>query len=60
MFRDTNSGVTASIDPLGRVVESIPRHQLTALTADYGYRSDLTFYTRYGDVFAWLCEIYWP
>ncbi len=57
IVRDTNSGVTASIDPLGRVVESIPRHELTALTADYGYRSDLTFYTRYGDLFAWLCGI---
>ncbi len=57
IVRDTNSGVTASIDPLGRVVESIPRHELNALTADYGYRSDLTFYTRFGDVFAWLCGI---
>ncbi len=55
IVRDTNSGVTASIDPLGRVVESINRHELAALTADYGYRSDLTFYTRYGDIFAWLC-----
>jgi apolipoprotein N-acyltransferase len=57
ILRDTNSGVTASIDPLGRVTESVPRHELTALTADYGYRSDVTFYTRYGDVFAWLCGI---
>ncbi len=57
IIRDTNSGVTASIDPLGRVIESVPRHELTALTADYGYRSDVTFYTRHGDVFAWLCEI---
>ncbi len=57
IVRDTNSGVTAAIDPVGRVTESMPRHQLGALVADYGYRSDLTFYTRYGDVFAWLCEI---
>ncbi len=57
IVRDTNSGVTATIDPLGRVVESIPRHELNSLTGDYGYRSDLTFYTRYGDVFAALCGI---
>ncbi len=56
ILRDTNSGVTATIDPLGRVVESIPRHELNALTGDYGYRSDITFYTRYGDVFAQLCS----
>jgi apolipoprotein N-acyltransferase len=57
IVRDTNSGVTAAIDPLGRVTESISRHTLNSLEADYGYRSYLTFYTRYGDVFAWLCEI---
>ena len=57
ILRDTNSGVTASIDPNGRVVESVARHKLTSLTADYGYRSDRTFYTRLGDVFAALCEI---
>jgi apolipoprotein N-acyltransferase len=57
ILRDTNSGVTASIDPQGRVVESVARHTLTSLTADYGYRADRTFYTRFGDVFAALCEI---
>jgi apolipoprotein N-acyltransferase len=57
ILRDTNSGVTAAIDPLGRVTESIPRHALDSLEADYGYRTHLTFYTRHGDVFAWLCEI---
>ena len=57
IVRDTNSGVTAAIDPLGRVTESIPRHRLDSLAADYGYRTRLTFYTRYGDVWAWVCEI---
>ena len=57
ILRDTNSGVTAAIDPLGRVTESIPRHRLDALAADYGYRTRMTFYTRHGDVFAWVCEI---
>ncbi len=57
IVRDTNSGVTAAIDPLGRVTESIARHSFSALSADYGYRSRVTFYTRYGDVFAWVCEI---
>ncbi len=57
IIRDTNSGITAAIDPLGRVTESIARHQFTELTVDYGYRSGMTLYTRYGDVFAWLCEI---
>jgi apolipoprotein N-acyltransferase len=55
LLLDTNNGVTAAIDPHGRVTESAPRHQLTTLVARYGYRTDLTFYTRYGDVFGWLC-----
>jgi len=57
LLRDTNSGVTASIDPYGRVVQSSPRHVFTSLPAIYGFYDDLTFYTRYGDVFAWLCVI---
>jgi apolipoprotein N-acyltransferase len=57
ILRDTNSGVTASIDPYGRVVKSAPRHVFTSLAAQYGFRSDMTFYTRHGDVFAYVCGI---
>jgi apolipoprotein N-acyltransferase len=55
ILRDTNNGVTASIDPYGRVRQSIPRHAVDALPAQYGFRSDITFYTAHGDLFAWLC-----
>jgi apolipoprotein N-acyltransferase len=55
ILRDTNNGVTTVIDPKGRVTLSAPRHTLTSLVARYGYRSDLTFYVRYGDVFAYFC-----
>jgi apolipoprotein N-acyltransferase len=57
LLRDTNTGVTTVIDPYGRLTASVERHALTALAAKYGYRSNLTFYTRYGDVFAMLCGI---
>ena len=57
ILRDTNSGVTAAIDPEGRVTQSAPRHVLTSLAVRYGYRSDRTFYTLYGDIFAMLCAI---
>lgn len=57
LLRDTNNGVTASIDPYGRVRESIPRHQVDALPAGYAFRDDITFYTAHGDVFAWLCVL---
>jgi apolipoprotein N-acyltransferase len=57
ILRDTNNGVTASIDPYGRVRQSIPRHAADALPAAYGFNSDITFYSSHGDVFAWLCAI---
>lgn len=55
ILRDTNNGVTAAIDPYGRVRQSIPRHQVDALPAQFGFRDDVTFYTAHGDLFAWLC-----
>jgi apolipoprotein N-acyltransferase len=57
VLRDTNTGLTTIIDPYGRLTASIPRHMLSSLAAKYGYRSDLTFYTRHGDLFAYLCGI---
>jgi len=57
ILRDTNNGVTAAIDPYGRVRQSIPRHQTDALPAGYGFRDDVTFYTSHGDVFGWACAI---
>jgi apolipoprotein N-acyltransferase len=57
ILRDTNNGVTAAIDPFGAVRQSIPRHAVDALPAQFGYSSELTFYTRHGDWFAGLCAI---
>lgn len=57
LLRDTNNGVTASIDPYGRVRQSIPRHQTDVLPAEFAFRDDVTFYTAHGDVFGWVCAI---
>jgi apolipoprotein N-acyltransferase len=56
-LRDTNTGVTASIDPYGRVVQSAPRKVRTALQAMYSLSNDTTFYTRHGDWLAYACAI---
>jgi apolipoprotein N-acyltransferase len=53
----TNTGKTASIDPFGRIVASAPRKIRTALVAPYAPITGTTFYTRYGDWFAYLCAI---
>ena len=57
LLRDTNTGITTVIDPYGRLTASVRRHALTSLAARYGYRSDQTFYTMHGDLFAYLCGI---
>jgi apolipoprotein N-acyltransferase len=54
---DTNNGITTVIDPRGRVTYSAPRNVDTSLVARYGYEHDITFYTRYGDVFGYVCGI---
>jgi apolipoprotein N-acyltransferase len=57
LLRDTNTGVTASIDPYGRVVVTAPRKVRVALLAPYALSNLTTFYTRHGDWFAYLCAI---
>jgi len=53
----TNTGMTASVDPYGRIVAATQRKFRTALVAPYGLLSGTTFYTRHGDWFAYLCAI---
>jgi apolipoprotein N-acyltransferase len=57
LLAGTNTGVTASIDPYGRIVAATPRKIRTALAAPYALSSGTTFYTRHGDWFAYLCAI---
>jgi len=53
----TDTGVTASIDPSGRIAARLPRKQRAALAAPYALTSVTTFYTRHGDWFAYACAI---
>jgi apolipoprotein N-acyltransferase len=57
VLSSTDTGVTASIDPYGRVVARLPRKERGALVAPYALTSVTSFYTRHGDWFAWLCAI---
>ncbi|ADV82241.1 apolipoprotein N-acyltransferase [Terriglobus saanensis] len=57
VLRDTNTGITASIDPFGRIIERVPRHTQTAAIVHFDYEHETTFYTRYGDLFAYLCAL---
>ena len=57
LLRDTNTGVTAIIDPYGRRVAEAPRWQRTALQGTYSLEQQTTFYTRHGDWFGLLCVV---
>ncbi len=57
LLAGTNTGMTASVDPDGRIVAATPRKVRTALAAPYALISGTTFYTRHGDWFAYLCAI---
>jgi len=57
LLRATNTGLTASVSPYGRIVDVIPPDRRTTLIAHYGFREDLTFYTRWGDWLAYLSVV---
>jgi apolipoprotein N-acyltransferase len=55
ILRSTNNGITAAIDPAGRVLERLPANRAAALQAHYSYISTQTVYTKWGDWFPLLC-----
>jgi apolipoprotein N-acyltransferase len=57
VLRATNTGVTASIDPYGRVVVAAPRHLRTSIRVGFNYEHDVTFYSAHGDLFAYFCGL---
>jgi apolipoprotein N-acyltransferase len=57
LLRVTNNGITVSVDPYGRVFSTLPTDVRAAIDLPYDFRTDETFYTRFGDWFAWLCVI---
>jgi len=55
LLRATNTGITATIDPYGRIVQQARRNVRVAVNMPYGVVTSTTFYTRHGDWFAWMC-----
>jgi apolipoprotein N-acyltransferase len=57
ILRATNDGITATVDPAGRVVYRAPPYQELASEVTFRYLSAVTLYTHYGDWFAWFCLV---
>lgn len=58
ILRATDNGLTAVIDPAGRLVRTTEEYNELAARFQYRYRQDQTFYTRHGDWFVALCALF--
>jgi apolipoprotein N-acyltransferase len=55
LVRAANTGITAVVDPWGRVLEPTRLFDRTVLVREVPFVSTRTFYARHGDVFAHAC-----
>jgi apolipoprotein N-acyltransferase len=55
LLRAANTGISAFVDPQGRIVARTQLFEKRALLADAAFISGITPYARLGDVFAWSC-----
>ena len=55
LVRAANTGITAVVDPHGRVLERTELFERTVLVREVPLLAGSTFYTRHGDLFAWTC-----
>jgi apolipoprotein N-acyltransferase len=55
LIRSTNDGITAVIDASGQIDERLPPYQELVEHMHFAFRGGTTFYTNYGDWFAWGC-----
>ena len=57
LARAANTGITAVVDPYGRVVAQSEMFQPLGLVAEVRALESRTIYTRIGDLVAWLCAV---
>ncbi len=57
LLRAANTGISAIIDPFGRVVSRTRLNETTVLNGVIGTRRDTTLYARVGDLLGWGCVI---
>ena len=57
ILRSTNDGITAAIDPAGRVTREAQSFRALSEQAGFDYLNGTTFYTRWGDWFVALCAL---
>jgi apolipoprotein N-acyltransferase len=55
LVRAANTGISAVVDPRGRVMERTALFEPAVLVREVPFVAGTTFYARHGDVFAWSC-----
>lgn len=55
LIRSTNDGLSAVIDPAGRLIQQLPPYRELAARVNYGLETGITPYVRFGDWFVWTC-----
>lgn len=55
ILRATADGITTSINRAGQITPPLPSFEPGAVTASFGYSTELTWYARWGDWFWWTC-----
>ena len=56
--RAANTGITGFIDPKGKILREGAIFAEEAMNETIRLSSQKTFYTLYGDVFAWICSVF--
>ncbi|MBU0545585.1 MAG: apolipoprotein N-acyltransferase [Proteobacteria bacterium] len=55
LVRAANTGISGFIDPSGRIIASAPIFEDAVMTRNVPILKEITLYTRFGDLFAFIC-----
>jgi apolipoprotein N-acyltransferase len=58
LIRAANTGISAIVDPSGRILHASDLFVPTVIADRIRMERTQTFYTRYGDLFAWVCVMF--
>ncbi len=58
LVRAANTGISAMVDPSGRILRTSDLFVPAVIADQIRVERTHTFYTRYGDLFAWICVIF--
>ena len=57
VIRGTNTGISMIIDSSGNITRKLPLNQAGVIRANISPKDGITFYTRFGDIFAQLNSV---